>query len=128
MMNVIASAVMILGLPLAGWGLRIAQIWVDAHIQNAAAQRWASGALSAAGRAYTELVRLRQQQPTAKLEDLVPLVVTDFGTQFFKGYADTADLLGGTVNDARQRVAGALGEMLAKDPSVSIAQPAVGTR
>ncbi len=104
---VIAAIVLYVGIPML-------QNWL-------AQQRWGKGAASFAGKAYIALMQARKEKPGTDLKILIADVVREQGLAFAKSYAETATRLGATQADADSRVKGALGDMLAKDPTLSVA-------
>lgn len=103
------------------YGLVLLRSYVNANIKNATLNTWANGAISFAGQAYVDLVAMRQANPTMPLKKLIDDAVQKQATEFFASYKETADALGANKNDAVSKVAGALGDKLANDPTVSVA-------
>lgn len=101
--------------------LILIQRWVNLHIKNANELRWANGAISFAGQAYTALLTARQADPTVPLPTLIDRVVSTYSIRFQVAYAQTGEALDATTRDSESRVAGALGPMLASDPTISLA-------
>lgn len=103
------------------YGLVLLRSYVNAHVKNTQLNTWANGAISFAGQAYIDLVASRQANPTTPLKQLVNEAVQKQATEFLASYKETADKLGATKDDAVSKVAGALGDKLANDPTVSVA-------
>lgn len=112
------SAVFFVAMP---YGLILARRWVNEHVKNAAAKRWADGALSFAGQAYVALANARKASPNTPLPDLIKQTVPTFSRNFFDSYIQTANTLDASMGDAQTRVTGALGTLLAADPTVTLA-------
>lgn len=119
----VATTIFVAGFP---YGLYLAQQWSNAHIKNAQMKQWADGVMSAAGRGYVAIVAARQASPTTPLVALVRDEAKRQGQQLMLDYAENADKLGATQADAQSRVTGALGVMLAADPTVSVAAKTPG--
>jgi hypothetical protein len=114
----IASVVFFLGTPYA---LILAQRWVNTLQKNSAEQRWAAGALSFAGQTYVALANARRANPNTPLPDLVKQTVPTTARNFYNAYIQTASTLDANMGDATSRVTGALGTLLAADPTVTLA-------
>ncbi len=100
-------------LPYAGY---LAQRWVESHVKDQVLKQWATGAFSAAGKAYVMLADLRQKNPTAPFDQLIQHVVTKTAADLMTSYSQTATKIGATEADAQSRITGDLGGLLAADP------------
>lgn len=114
-----------IAIPLAfgatGWGLVLAQKYVDANVKDKRLKQWADGALSAAGKAYIILTDLRRANPTTPLPQLVQRAVAQTAGKFYEGYQPAVgSKIGASQDDAESRVKGELGVLLAADPTVSL--------
>lgn len=103
------------------YGLVLLRSYVNANVKNATLNTWANGAISFAGKAYVDLVAFRQANPSTPLKQLIDEAVQKQATEFFASYKETAATLGATKDDAVSKVAGALGDKLANDPTISVA-------
>lgn len=103
----------------------LARQWVAAHIKDARLKQLATGVTAAAGRAYLGVIQAHEKQPGAPLASLVGAAVMAEAQRTFAAYKETAAALGATPVDVETRIAGALGNALAADPTVTVApQPA----
>ncbi len=103
------------------YGLLLGQQAVNAHIRDARLRQWATGALSAAGKAYATILTMREAQPNAAIGDLIHAAVKREADMLMINYSATAKAVGATPIDANSAVKGQLGGMLANDPTVSVA-------
>lgn len=108
-----------------GYALSLAQTWVNTHVKSEAGLRWTNGALSFAGQAYLALMSAQRASPTTPLPILINKVVDEYSDKFRLAYQPTGVILNASPIDARTRVSGALGELLAADPSISVGPPIV---
>lgn len=118
-------------LAIIGYVLILTKRWVDLHVKNQLLRQWADGALSAAGKAYIIFVALRQANPNETFEALTHKAADITANDFFNSYKGVIAKLAvagveATPKDAKSRVLGDLGPMLASDPTVS-ASPITAT-
>ncbi len=103
------------------YGLVLGQQAVNAHVHDARLRQWATGALSAAGKAYVTVLAMRQADPTAPIGDLVQKAVHQEAEMFMINHAENAKAIDATPVDGHSAVKGQLGVLLAADPTVSVA-------
>jgi hypothetical protein len=121
MTDVLTAAISALIFAAVPYALYLFHVWVAEHVKSAAGLRWAAGAESFAGQAYVALVQARAANPTVPLGELIRPLVAQKTEDFLRKYEQTAAALGANAIDAQTRLTGALGPMLAADPTVSVA-------
>lgn len=102
------------------YGLALAQQAITTQIRDQRLAQWATGAVSFAGQAYADLVRLRASGSSASLSGMIEQVVRENAAKLLASYATTAMAIGAGTADAQTRLRGELGKLLAADPTVTV--------